>query len=53
MIEDPDRHSDAGPVQTNYSLKFSQQPTDGHTTVPITPPPTVQLYENGGGRRGK
>lgn len=38
--------ADAGAVQTNYSLSFSQQPTGGPANATITPSPAVQLYEN-------
>jgi hypothetical protein len=39
--------NDAGAVQTNYSLSFSQQPTGGSANATITPSPAVQLYDNG------
>ena len=39
--------TDAGAVQTNYSLSFLQQPTGGFANATITPSPAVQLYENG------
>src|ERR1700722_6061796 len=39
--------TDAGAVQTNYSLSFSQQPTGGSANATITPSPAVQLNENG------
>lgn len=39
--------TDAGAVQTSYSLNFSQQPTGGSANATITPSPTVQLNENG------
>jgi hypothetical protein len=39
--------TDAGAVQTNYSLSFSQQPAGGSANATFTPSPAVQLYENG------
>jgi hypothetical protein len=39
--------TDAGTVQTNYSLNFSQQPAGGSANATITPSPAVQLNENG------
>jgi hypothetical protein len=39
--------TDAGTVQTKYSLSFSQQPTGGSANATITPSPAVQLNENG------
>jgi hypothetical protein len=39
--------TDAGAVQTSYSLNFSQQPTGVSANATITPSPTVQLNENG------
>ena len=39
--------TDAGAVQTNYSLSFLQQPAGGFANATITPSPAVQLNENG------
>jgi sugar lactone lactonase YvrE len=38
---------DSGAVQTAYSFQFVQQPTNVEFNNPITPAPTVQLYDNG------
>jgi CSLREA domain-containing protein len=38
---------DAGAVETNYSLKFTQQPTTVVQNATMSPSPTVELLESG------